>query len=1203
MKVDRARGFSLLELTLVLGIAALVIGAIVFTSKPVENTQKSRDTQRLGDLRNLHIAIQVARHTNPTGFFGATNTIYVSLPDTASDCSSWSLPTPPSGWRYRCTASTTLQQTDGSGWLPINFDTIKQVKLKQLPIDPINRTDPTTAGQGYYYTYRLIALNNHKLTSYLEFAQNRGPNSFSGTDGGTDVNLYEVFQDLAPPTTPTAPRNLSATGGNQQIQLTWAKPSLTGGLPITFYKIYRGLTSGNLTFLTAVKGHLLTYTDSGLTNGVTYYYRVSAINAVGESSQSNEVNAKPVGLPTAPQNLAATSTPNTITLNWSAPVSDGGSPISHYRLYRGTSSDRKLVLATTSNFTYTDTGLTNGATYYYQIAAVNAVGIGPRSNEASSTPQATTPSAPQNLRASPTTDNITLNWDPPASNGGATITAYTIYHGTSPGSATWLDTTSDLTYLHWGLDPGTTHYYQVSAMNSVGEGPRTDEIEVTTVSSTSSPPRNLSAKPDNRKVTLTWQTPASDGGASISNYRIYRATSPGAETFLTEVGNVLTYNDTGLTNGLTYYYQVTAVNINGESDRSNEASSTPAAVPSAPRNLNATAATSQISLDWQAPLDNGGSPITNYKIYRGLDDTNLPFLTQVGNVLTYTDTNLINGVRYYYRVNAVNAVGEGSKSNIANARPLGPPTAPRNLTAVGDNSKVYLNWQPPDSDGGAAINHYRIYRGLSSGGESYLTQIGNILTYTDTGLSTTTTYYYQVSAVNNFGEGPKSNEASVIPAAVWARGTSRLPSVPYSVVEAADGGFAVAGYTNPGSRSGSDAWVVKFSSNGTVEWQKAFGRSNRNEWAFSITTTSDNGYIVAGALDSNPYSSQGRTYYYQDMWVFKLDASGNIVWQKSYGGVNHDDVAMSVIKAGSDFVVSGWSLSLATFPDGSHKMAPLVLKLDNSGNIVWQKLYPGSQSGSYFSAISLTSDGGYIAVGGKSSNGQIVRLDSNGNIVWGKEVTEGGSSQLRSFTSVIQSADGDYLAVGWTSPGSQYRNQAWVVKFASTGDIQWQKLYGLPFSNVINIGEAANDVIQDNDGNFVVAGFYDKQLYSTLANRFWLFKLNSSGNLIWQKSYGRGEAHRVIKTSDNNYLAVGAFGAFGDFPPTWLVVKLAPDGKVSFNPYSGLQAVDTNASQQWTNLTPLNWNNDLTSFNTTITPASTLVNTKTTNETFEQLAP
>ncbi|TLZ86118.1 MAG: fibronectin type III domain-containing protein [Methanobacteriota archaeon] len=197
-----------------------------------------------------------------------------------------------------------------------------------------------------------------------------------------------------------------------------------------------------------------------------------------------------------------------------------------------------------------------------------------------------------------------------------------------------------------------------------------------------SAPQNLAATGGNAQVTLTWQAPASDGGSPITNYKIYRGVAPSTETLLTTVGNVLTYTDGAVTNGLTYYYQVSAVNSPGEGAKSNEASATPSTPPppptppSAPTNLVATAGNAQVGLAWQAPSSNGGSPITNYRIYRGTSSNGETLLATIGNVLTYTDTAVTNGVTYYYQVSAVNAAGEGPRSNEASAAPSPPPPPP-----------------------------------------------------------------------------------------------------------------------------------------------------------------------------------------------------------------------------------------------------------------------------------------------------------------------------------------------------------------------------------------------------------------------------------------------------------------------------------------------------------------------------------------------
>src|SRR5436309_1925064 len=487
--------------------------------------------------------------------------------------------------------------------------------------------------------------------------------------------------------------------------------------------------------------------------------------------------------PSAPQNLAATGGNAQVTLTWQAPASDGGSPITNYKIYRGGAPTTETLLTTVGNvLTYTDSAVTNGVTYYYQVSAVNSPGEGAKSNEASATPNTpppppTPPSAPTNLVATGGNAQVGLTWQAHGSNGGSTITNYKIYRGGAPSTETLLTTVGAVTsYTDTAVTNGVTYYYQVSAVNNVGEGPRSNEASATPSAAPPPPsppsaPQNLAATGGNAQVTLTWQAPASNGGSPITNYKIYRGTTSGGETLVATIGNQLSYSDGGLTNGVTYYYQVSAVNNVGEGPRSNEASATPTAPatpPGAPQGLGATADDATVTLTWSSPSSNGGSPITKYRIYRSTTGGGETLQATIGNVLTYSDTSVTNGVTYYYQVSAVSNVGEGPRSNEASATPTapaGPPGAPQGLVATAGDATVTLTWSAPNSNGGSPITNYRIYRGTSSNGETLKATIGNVLTYTDTTVTNGVTYYYQVSAVNNVGEGPRSNEASATPTA------------------------------------------------------------------------------------------------------------------------------------------------------------------------------------------------------------------------------------------------------------------------------------------------------------------------------------------------------------------------------------------------------------------------------------------------------
>ncbi|MGC9060981.1 MAG: fibronectin type III domain-containing protein, partial [Thermoplasmata archaeon] len=229
-----------------------------------------------------------------------------------------------------------------------------------------------------------------------------------------------------------------------------------------------------------------------------------------------------------------------------------------------------------------------------------------------------------------------------------------------------------------------------------------------------SPPRNLRATPGDECVTLTWETPTDDGGFPITSYRIYWCTATSSIYTIT-VSNILEYTITHLTNGQTYYFVVSAINDMGESATSNAASATPCTVPSAPLNLQATAGNGKVTLNWQPPRSNGGSPITGYKVYWGIGTGTYIYSVTVGNVTRHNVTGLTNGQKYFFAVSAINGAGEGAKSNEVSATPYTVPSAPQNLRVTAGTGEVSLTWEIPTSDGGLPITNYKVYWGTVSG--------------------------------------------------------------------------------------------------------------------------------------------------------------------------------------------------------------------------------------------------------------------------------------------------------------------------------------------------------------------------------------------------------------------------------------------------------------------------------------------------------
>jgi chitodextrinase len=291
------------------------------------------------------------------------------------------------------------------------------------------------------------------------------------------------------------------------------------------------------------------------------------------------------------------------------------------------------------------------------------------------------------------------------------------------------------------------------------------------------PPTGLAAIAGDGQVTLSWNPPASDGGAAIIGYDVYMGTSPGGESASPVSASLVagtSYTVSGLKNGTRYYFTADAVNgANLHSGPSAEASATPAApvtVPGAPSGLTAAAGDTRVGLSWRAPGSDGGAAITGYRVYLGTGTK--PVASVAGTSATVT--GLTNGTRYSFKVSAVNAAGEGPASGAVSAAPTAAtsqPSPPNGLTAGPGNGQVMLSWTAP-GPGGAAISGYEIYRGTSPGGESGTPVNASLVagtSYTVTGLTNGTTYYFTVAAVSTAKhQGATSGEASATPVAAGA---------------------------------------------------------------------------------------------------------------------------------------------------------------------------------------------------------------------------------------------------------------------------------------------------------------------------------------------------------------------------------------------------------------------------------------------------
>jgi len=563
---------------------------------------------------------------------------------------------------------------------------------------------------------------------------------------------------------PSVPTNVAATAGNTTVTLTWGAPSNNGGYAVTGFAVYRSTSSGAETLLTTL-GYTFTWTNTSLTNGTTYYYKVAAMNAIGTGTKSAEVSAKPSPTPPgAPASLTAATGNGLVKLTWTAPSNTGGSAVTGYRVYRSETpgGEKRLLASLGTVLTWSDTSGVLRKTYSYSVTAVNAMGEGASTVEVTSA-SSVPPSAPTNVAATAGNITVTLTWGAPSDNGGSAVTGYAVYRATTSGAEVLLATLGNvLTYTNASLTNGTTYYYKVASITAIGTGSQSVEVSAKPAPQPPSAPKTLTTTAGNGLVKLTWTAPATTGGSSITGYRVYRSdTSGGATTLLASLGTVLTWSDTTGVARQTYFYTVKAVNLIGEGASSVAAAGASAVPPSAPANVVATAGYLSAKLTWAAPADNGGSVVTGYVIYRSTVSGAEVKLATLGNVLTYTNSSLTNGTTYFYRVAATTAIGTGIQSDEASAKPA--PQAPSAITALtaatSSTAGVKLSWKAPSSNG-SAITGYRIYRGTSAGTETFLVQIAATTSWTDTGTTPGIQHYYRIAAVNAIGEAPLSNEAS-----------------------------------------------------------------------------------------------------------------------------------------------------------------------------------------------------------------------------------------------------------------------------------------------------------------------------------------------------------------------------------------------------------------------------------------------------------
>jgi hypothetical protein len=398
-----------------------------------------------------------------------------------------------------------------------------------------------------------------------------------------------------------------------------------------------------------------------------------------------------------------------------------------------------------------------------------------------------------------------------------------------------------------------------------------------------------------------------------------------------------------------------------------------------------------------------------------------------------------------------------------------------------------------------------------------------------------------------------------------------------SIEQTRDGGYILAGNTRStgrnmrGNHGGRDIFIVKLDARGKTDWRKCYGGSG-DEAVFAIQQTEDGGYIAAGCAESDDGDLTGN-YGGEDAWILKLNAKGEISWQKRFGGPKDDRASMIRQTSDGGYIAAGIGV-LKPDDEEVKRYGPRiwVAKLDSAGEIVWRRRI-GHSNKDIPSEIAQTSDGGYIFAADAAFIDEVpdsyrggffdilvVKMNGEGETEWDRYT---GGDDFESAGCVEQTSDGGYIVSGSTASRNgdvsemKGKQDAWVVKLDSKGELEWQRSYGGSHS------DGAKAIRQTKDGYIAVGptesedgdvkGHFGRERSGVLGfgvEDLWIFKLNTSGEMVWQKCLGGAgsESGASVKTTeDGGYIVScttdsndGEVSGNNGGMDVW-VVKLSPD--------------------------------------------------------------
>lgn len=589
-----------------------------------------------------------------------------------------------------------------------------------------------------------------------------------------------VSISAVPVTTPGPVRNFESVDGDGAVTLRWQTPANDGGATISAYQLSRD--GGDwYTVYPDSTGSQHSLSLSQLVNGMSYLFKVRAVNDAGTGTDSSSLSVVPMTFDEAPVLETPVVGDARATLSWS-PGRWGGGTFLRYEVVDA----RGTILCTTTVAVCTISGLTNGTPTALDVRTVTSAGtsavstvvvtsLASTDNPVDPPPTPTPPGEPTNVSAMSADRRILLQWSPPTAIGTSEILGYEY---SIDGGTEWLfaggASTRSITIT--ALTNGFVYDVRVRARNAGGAGTLSGELAVVPSAPPDSPTA-VSATPGDEYVVVTW-TPGFDGGSAVTRYEY--STTSGASWIEIALADIATDGDRrsasirNVVNGVSYSFRIRAVNKEGGGTASSDVSVTPVGRPGAP-SVSVTPEQSSVVLTWGTVADDGGSPIVDFRVEYATWNESGQFEWAVANsavsARTLTIGSLTRDSRYVFRVRARNAVGVGSWSTSESVAPLALSTEPTQFTAVSMARQLSVSWSEPTDSGGLQVlgYEYQLCNAVNSGCSDWSRATSPAL-IGDLGVGIT--YTVHVRAVTRLGGGEP---------AVFIAKTLSLPQSPSDV--------------------------------------------------------------------------------------------------------------------------------------------------------------------------------------------------------------------------------------------------------------------------------------------------------------------------------------------------------------------------------------------------------------------------------------